>query len=35
MLGMKERVEMIGGSFLVESAPGKATTLRVEIPIPS
>jgi PAS domain S-box-containing protein len=35
MLGMKERVEMIGGSFLVESAPGKATTVRVEIPIPS
>lgn len=32
LLGMRERVEMVGGSFLVESAPGKETTVRVEIP---
>lgn len=32
LLGMKERVEMIGGSFCIESAPGKSTTIRVEIP---
>ena len=32
LLGMRERVEMIGGTFCVESAPGKGTTIRVEIP---
>lgn len=33
LLGMRERVEMIGGGFHVESAPGKGTTIRVEIPL--
>ncbi len=32
LLGMKERVEMTGGSFSIESAPGTPTTVRVEIP---
>ena len=32
LLGMRERVEMVGGTFCVESAPGKQTTIRVEIP---
>ncbi len=32
LLGMKERMEMVGGTFCVESAPGKQTTIRVEIP---
>ena len=32
LLGMRERVEMVGGTFCVDSAPGKATTIRVEIP---
>ena len=32
LLGMRERVEMVGGTFRVESAPGKQTTLRVKIP---
>ena len=32
LLGMKERVEMIGGSFHVESTPGHHTTVRMEIP---
>lgn len=32
LLGMKERVEMVGGTFCVESSPGHATTVRVEIP---
>ncbi len=32
LLGMRERVEMIGGTFGVESAPGKGTTVQVEIP---
>jgi signal transduction histidine kinase len=32
LLGMRERVEMVGGTFCVESAPGMGTTVRVEIP---
>jgi signal transduction histidine kinase len=32
LLGMRERVEMVGGTFCVESAPGLGTTVRVEIP---
>ncbi|MEX1119070.1 MAG: sensor histidine kinase [Terrimicrobiaceae bacterium] len=33
LVGMRERVEMIGGKFDVESQPGKHTTIRVTIPI--
>jgi signal transduction histidine kinase len=33
LLGMRERVEMVGGTFCVESAPGQGTTVRVEIPL--
>lgn len=32
LLGMRERVEMVGGCFSVESAPGKGTTIRSQIP---
>jgi signal transduction histidine kinase len=32
LLGMRERVEMVGGRFAVESAPGQGTTIRAEIP---
>ncbi len=32
LLGMRERVEMVGGTFCVESAPGKGTAVQVEIP---
>ena len=32
LLGMRERVEMVGGKFTVKSVPGKGTTIRVEIP---
>lgn len=32
LLGMRERVEMVGGSFVIESAPGVGTTVRAEIP---
>jgi signal transduction histidine kinase len=32
LLGMRERVEMVGGEFSVESAPGQGTTVRVEVP---
>jgi len=32
LLGMRGRVEMVGGRFAVESAPGQGTTIRAEIP---
>ena len=32
LLGMKERIEMIAGSFSIESAPGKGTIIRTELP---
>ncbi|MEI7733314.1 MAG: histidine kinase [Verrucomicrobiota bacterium] len=32
LLGMRERVEMIGGTLSIESAPGPGTTIRAHIP---
>jgi two-component system, NarL family, sensor histidine kinase DegS len=32
LLGMRERVEMVGGSFAVESNPDRGTTIRAQIP---
>jgi len=32
LLGMRERVEMVGGTFCVDSAPGQGTTVRAEVP---
>ncbi len=32
LLGMQERVEMVGGSFEIESEPHKGTTIRATIP---
>jgi|GEM_PF-743776 len=32
LFGMRERVDMLGGTFLVESSPGKGTTIVVEVP---
>jgi signal transduction histidine kinase len=32
LLGMRERVEMVGGRLRVESAPGQGTTIRAEVP---
>jgi signal transduction histidine kinase len=32
LIGMRERVEMVGGSFDVRSAPGKGTTISARIP---
>jgi signal transduction histidine kinase len=32
LLGMRERVEMVGGKFTVESAPGHGTTIQAQIP---
>lgn len=35
LIGMRERVEMVGGSFNIESAPGQGTTLGIQIPFQS
>lgn len=32
LVGMRERVEMVGGNLTIESTPGKGTTVRAEIP---
>jgi signal transduction histidine kinase len=32
LIGIRERVEMVGGSIAVESAQGKGTTIRTQIP---
>jgi signal transduction histidine kinase len=32
LLGMRERVEMVGGSFDIDSAPGKGTNVRASVP---
>jgi signal transduction histidine kinase len=32
LIGMRERLEMVGGSVAIESTPGKGTTVRAEIP---
>lgn len=32
LLGMRERIEMVGGKLTVESAPGSGTTIQVQIP---
>ena len=33
LLGMRERLEMIGGKFTITSAPGKGTTILAQIPV--
>jgi signal transduction histidine kinase len=33
LLGMRERLEMVGGRFEIESAPGKGTTVIAQIPL--
>jgi signal transduction histidine kinase len=32
LFGMRERVEMLGGTLMIESSPGKGTTVKAEIP---
>jgi signal transduction histidine kinase len=32
LLGMRERTEMVGGTFCIDSAPGRHTAVRVRIP---
>lgn len=33
LLGMRERVEMVGGRFAIKSVPGKGTTVTAKIPL--
>jgi signal transduction histidine kinase len=33
LLGMRERLEMVGGLFEVQSAPGEGTTVLARIPL--
>ena len=32
LFGMRERIEMLGGVFTIESSPGKGTTVKAEVP---
>jgi two-component system CheB/CheR fusion protein len=32
LVGMRERIEMVGGTLTIESAPGQGTTVRAELP---
>ncbi len=34
LLGMRERVEMVGGEFTIESKPGQGTVIQAQIPFP-
>jgi len=34
LIGMRERIALLDGSVTIESAPGKGTTLVVEVPVP-
>ena len=33
LLGMRERLEMVGGKFAMKSAPGKGTTIHAQVPL--
>jgi two-component system sensor histidine kinase UhpB len=33
-LGMRERVDLLGGTLAVDSAPGRGTSIRISIPMP-
>jgi signal transduction histidine kinase len=33
LLGMRERLEIVGGNFTVTSAPGKGTTVLAQVPL--
>jgi two-component system sensor histidine kinase DegS len=35
LIGMQERLRLVNGQFLVESEPGKGTTIRATIPLES
>jgi signal transduction histidine kinase len=33
LLGMRERIDMVGGTFHIDSAPDRSTSVRVLIPL--
>lgn len=33
ILGMKERIELAGGTFYIDSTPGKGTRISIRIPL--
>jgi len=33
LLGMRERLQMVGGTFTITSAPGKGTTVLAQVPL--
>src|SRR5581483_6415913 len=33
LLGMRERLEMVGGTFIITSTPGKGTTVLAQVPL--
>jgi signal transduction histidine kinase len=33
LIGMHERMDMVGGSLIVKSAPGQGTTVTADIPM--
>jgi signal transduction histidine kinase len=33
LLGMRERLEMVGGNITIESKPGKGTTILAQVPL--
>jgi signal transduction histidine kinase len=35
LIGMQERVALVGGSFEIESVPGHGTEVRARIPVPA
>jgi signal transduction histidine kinase len=35
LIGMRERLEMVGGHFEIESAPGHGTTITAQLPVGS
>ena len=34
LFSIRERVEMLGGAFVIDSAPGKGTTCTIRVPVP-
>ena len=33
LLGMRERAELLGGTFVMQTKPGQGTTIRVNLPL--
>ena len=34
LMGIEERVEILGGKVTIDSAPGQGTRVRLEVPLP-